>query len=47
MKKSINAILAFLSWALLMGALDQGEWVLSLAMMGTLAACFLIEADKI
>ena len=47
MKKSINAILAFTSWALLMGALDQGEWMLSLAMMGTLATCFLIEAELI
>lgn len=47
MKKSLNAVLAFVSWALLMGALDQGEWVLSLAMMGTLATCFLIEAELI
>lgn len=47
MKKFITATMAFLSWALLMGALDQGEWMLSLAMAGTLATCFLIEAELI
>lgn len=47
MKKFITATMAFLSWALLMGALDQGEWILALAMMGTLATCFLIEAELI
>lgn len=47
MKKITTAIMAFVSWALLMGALDQGEWIMALAMMGTLATCFLIEAEII
>jgi len=47
MKKTITTASAFTSWALLMTALNQGEWIMALAMGTTLALCFMIEAEMI
>jgi len=47
MKRTLNTVTAFISWALLMTALDQGDYLLSLSMAVTLAVSFMIEAEMI
>ena len=43
----INTLLAFIAFPLLLTGLDQGEWILSLAMATCLVTCFMVEAELI
>lgn len=45
--KTVNTIGAFTSATLMMLGLLEAEWILSLAMAGTLTVCFMVEAEMI
>lgn len=45
--KAINTVGAFTSATLMMLGLLEAEWILSLAMAGTLTVCFMVEAEMI